>query len=103
MGKRGVPGAEVVDRDANAELLDRGQSAGGFLDVAHERRLGDLDRERPWLKAAVGERRFHVSDQLIAVELARRDVDGHADRITGLAPRGALSASVPQNPLADLG
>jgi len=70
MSERGIPSAEVVDRYANSELLDGGQPVSGLLDVAHERRLGDLNRERARLQAAVRERCFHVSYQLIVVELA---------------------------------
>ena len=47
----------------NAELLDCGQAASGLLDVAHKRRLSDLDRERCWLQAAVRERSFYVGYQ----------------------------------------
>ena len=43
------------------------------------------------------------ADELIGVELASGDVDGHADRIPGRSPRGALSAGLLQDPLADLG
>src|SRR5665213_3070771 len=50
IGQGGVAGAEVVDRDAHAELLDRDKSPGGLLSVAHQRRLGDLDRQRARLE-----------------------------------------------------
>ena len=41
-------------------------------------------------------------DELVGVELARGDVDRHADLIAGLAPCGALPAGLLQHPLADL-
>ena len=102
MSEGGVAGAEVIDRDLHAELLDLGEPAGGLLDVAHQRRLGDLDRQRRGVQAAVGERVFDVGRDLIGVELAPGDVDGHADRIPGRSPRGALSAGLLQDPPADL-
>ena len=43
MGEGGVPGAEVVDRYPHAQLPDGSQPSSGLLDVAHERRLGDLE------------------------------------------------------------
>ncbi len=49
-----------------------GEPAGGLLDVAHQRRLGDLDRQRRRVQAAVGERAFDVGDELVGVELACR-------------------------------
>ena len=54
------------------------------------------------LQAALRERVAHVGHELVGVELARRDVDGDADRVPGLAPGGALSAGLLQHPLADL-
>jgi hypothetical protein len=98
----GIAGAEVVDRDAHAECLDRGEPAGGLLGVAHQGRLGDLDCQRAWIQPALGERGFHVGDERIDVELPSRDVDGHVDRIPSLAPRGALAAGLVQDPPSDL-
>ena len=73
------------------ELLDRGQPARGLLGVAHEGRLGDLDRQRRRRhRARCGERLRDIVDELVGVELARGDVDGHADRMAGAAPDGAL-------------
>ena len=72
---------------AHAETLDLGQAARGRLDVAHQRRLGDLDRQRVGAEAAVAERLFDVDEQLVGVELAPGDVDGHRDLVAGVAPR----------------
>ena len=72
VGERGVAGAEVVDRDAHAELLDRGQPRGGLLGVAHQRGLGDLDRQRVGVEAALAERVFDVGDELVACRAGGR-------------------------------
>ena len=86
----GVAGPEVIDRDPHAERLDLGEATDGVLDVAHQGGLGDLDRQRLRVQAAVGERALDVGDELVGVELAPGDVDGHPDRVPRGAPGGAL-------------
>ncbi len=46
------------------------------------------------------ERAFDVGDQLVGVELASGHVDGHADRVPGRPPGGALVAGLLENPAA---
>ena len=60
VGEGAVAGAEVVDRDAHAECLEGGEAGGGLVDVLHERGLGDLERQRGGVEAAVVERLAHV-------------------------------------------
>ena len=43
VAERGVAGAEIVDGDAAAEILDAGDEAAGLVDVLDRRALGDLD------------------------------------------------------------
>src|SRR3977135_485528 len=102
MSEGGVSGSEVVDRYPYAELLDGGESVSGLLGVTHEGRLGDLNRQRRWVQAALGERALYVGYELVGVELASGHVDGHSDGISGLVPSGALRAGLLENPLADL-
>ena len=45
IAERGVAGAEIVDGDAAAQILDAGHEAAGLVDILDRRRLGDLDRE----------------------------------------------------------
>ena len=49
------------------------------------------------------ERVADVVDQLVAVELAARDVDGHRDLVPGGRPLGALPAALGEHPAPDLG
>src|SRR5580700_10399671 len=44
--ERAVTGAEVIDRDANTERLQRLEQLHRRLGPAHQDRLGDLERER---------------------------------------------------------
>ncbi len=43
IAERGVAGAEIVDGDAAAEILDAGDEAARFVDVVDRRAFGDLD------------------------------------------------------------
>src|SRR5437667_271126 len=45
IAERGVAGAEIVDGDTAAEILDPRDEAAGFVNVVDRRRLRDLDRE----------------------------------------------------------
>ena len=46
VAQRGEAGAEIVERDAAAQLAQRSHEARAFLDVVQRRRLGDLDHQR---------------------------------------------------------
>src|SRR5664279_5216984 len=56
VAEAGIARAEVVDRDAHAQCLEGVQMPRAGFGVAHEYRLGDLEGERVWAQAAVGER-----------------------------------------------
>src|SRR5437764_15196637 len=43
MPQRGMPGAEIVERDTATGLAQRADKTGGFFDVVERRGLGDLD------------------------------------------------------------
>ena len=45
MAQRGEAGAEIVERDAAAEIPQRADEARGFVDVVERRGLGDLDHQ----------------------------------------------------------
>jgi hypothetical protein len=64
-----VPKSSIAIRTPSS--LDRHQPARGLLGVAHQRRLGDLDRQRTRIEPAV-DQRFDVGDELVGVELAGR-------------------------------
>ena len=45
VAERGVAGAEIVDGNAAAEILDAGDEAARLVDILDGRALGDLDDE----------------------------------------------------------
>ena len=77
--ERRVAGAEVVDRDADAELLDRrAAGARSSVGVVHDRGLGELDDERRRGEVRSSSSALRRSrDEVVAVELAGGDVDRH--------------------------
>src|SRR3954468_2830369 len=80
IGERRVAGAEVVECEAHAQLLEaveRGQRGRGVLD---ESALGDLDAQEVGGKAGALERLDDRLDRARMAELAWREVHGHAQR-----------------------
>ena len=88
--QRRVAGAEVVDREVEAESTERTERAQRRLGVAHQRALGDLEPERARHDARVVQDTRHVVRQRGLGELAGREV--HAHREWRCVGRGAVPA-----------
>ncbi len=93
-----MPKSSIAIRTPSALIVVSRRAVS--LDVAHQGRLGDLNRQRLGVQAALGERMFDVGDQLVGVELACGDVDGDPDRMTGSTPVRALRAGLVEDPAA---
>ena len=86
VGQRGIPGAVVVDGEADAQVADGAEHVEGALGVGHDRALGDLDGEPGGGDAVALE---HVGDEARQVEVAEqpgRDVEGHGDVVAAVVP-----------------
>ena len=79
IGQRRVAGAEVVDRDLDADLVEPVQRRDHVLQVLHQARLGDLELDRVMRHAVGRDRVVDVLDEVGALEEPARQVDG--DRI----------------------
>jgi hypothetical protein len=99
VGERGVAGAEVVDREGHAELVQVAQALRRGLAVLDDRVLGELDVERGRIEAALAQ---HALDQELdpaLAELHRREVDRHLHVAQPLvAPDPVLAAGCAQHP-----
>ena len=73
-----VAGAEVVDAEAHAELLERLQHAAAGTDIFHQHRFGDLETEQAGLEAGVVESREDEPGEVDRAHLAGREVHGDA-------------------------
>ena len=96
-----VAGAEVVDRDRDAELLQAPERAERDVGVLHGERLGDLELEQPRRQPGFLERLRHHLGELRIVELPRREVDRDLQAALG-ADEGRPAAGFAQHPFADL-
>ncbi|HEX2160444.1 MAG TPA: hypothetical protein VHF88_01320 [Thermoleophilaceae bacterium] len=100
-----VADAEVVDREADAELGELAQRLESDVGVGDHCALGDLEAEPLGLDAGIRERRADDADEVVGEQLARGDVDGHREvrgaRAAVLLPARNLVAGLAQHPLAD--
>ena len=100
-GEARIAGAEVIERDAHAECLERAE--GGFgIDGARDQRVrSDLDLERVRRDAVPAERLGDLGGEAGLQELSARDVDRDADAFEAvLFPLGDLSADGVEHPPA---
>ena len=98
IAERRIAGAEIVERDADAERAQRVEQPQRRLAAFEEDRFGDLDLEPVRREPAVGKREQDGFVELAAVELHRRDVDRDADM---LGPARRLRAGFAEHPGAD--
>ena len=83
--ERRVTGAEVVDRERDAEIVQLHQPGPFALFVDRDERLGELEREPQLLRVdvLVGEQLRDRLDQVRLGELAGREVDAQAQALVG--------------------
>ena len=75
---------------------------GAVAVALHVGALGDLELEHGRVEPGPVQRTADLRRQVRVAELDRREVDGHPDRVTGVAPAPALVAGGVQHPVADL-
>src|SRR5262249_40113936 len=75
IAERGIAGAEVVERNADAELLELVQDRQRVLAVLHEDPLGDFELEPVRRQSRFGENPRHSVDQVGSGKLHRRQID----------------------------
>src|SRR3546814_5182269 len=80
MRQRAVAGAEIVEAERHALILEAGDDRADQRRILEQRAFGDLDLELTWREAGLDQQ----LDQLLAepgvLELLRRDVDRQRDR-----------------------
>src|SRR6266849_997740 len=81
VGERGMSGAEIVERQAGAELADAGQHLRGMFGVLHHQGFGELELERAARRPMAGEHRAKIVDQIVAEQLPRGYVDAGEHRV----------------------
>src|SRR3546814_9167563 len=80
MRQRAVAGAEIVEAERHALILEAGDDRADQRRILEQRAFGDLDLALTWREAGLDQQ----LDQLLAepgvLELLRRDVDRQRDR-----------------------
>ena len=95
-------GAEVVDHEADADLVELPEREVGRLPVLEERVLGDLEPHVAGCDTALADDALHLRGQCRLRELARRDVHVELQRAAvARMPLGELTASLFEGPVAD--
>ena len=104
IAERRVAGAEVVDREPHAQLLELLESLQHGVGLLHQHALGDLQDHRGGIHARAGERGAQRVGDPGALELASRDVDRDGQRRlrVRLAPGVHLAAGLLQHPAPQL-
>src|SRR6266480_3937593 len=101
--KRGIARAEVVDRDLQPQLADRGEFLRVFLYVAHDEAFGDLEIELAAFNSRFLDGEAHGLDEVPLPQLNRRHVDRDARWTPVLhAPTAGVLQCFAYRPLADL-
>src|SRR6478672_2494825 len=99
--ERRVAGAEVVEREDDAELLDRPEGLGDALVGREQGALGELEREQAGNQRRRVECAGDMPQEVGMVELAGRDVDRHLHRASvQLAQAGRFGTRLCEHPLA---
>src|SRR5438552_18838292 len=97
-----MAGAEVVERDANAELLQLVQRAHARLRTLHRTALGDLQLEKSRREAGLVEDLRNTVEQVRLLELTDGEIDCERQRaISGIVPGLRLRAGDSHRPRAD--
>src|SRR5215510_5437852 len=76
-----MAGAEIVERQAGAELAQMLTRMRGVFRVLHDDGLSQLELERAARQRRARQHSAHVLDQVAAQKLARRYVDAGEDRL----------------------
>ena len=94
---RGITGAEIVERDTDAEAADQIERAAGHGRVADKVRLGDLQFEPLGRKAGLLEDVAELDGEIGIAQLRGRNVDRELDAV----PAEGIGAGLTQHPAAD--
>ena len=103
MEERRVAGAEIVDRQPDAEAIQRLELGHRLLGVAHDAALGQLELEIRGVEGAALDHARDVAHQILLLELAPGQVDREAQaREARLVPGAHLRAGGAQHEAPEL-
>ena len=101
IAERRIARAEIVDRQAHAEIAQGFELADAGVGVVHGRRFGDFKFEVGARQTVFFQRLRNLRQQDGGVQLMRRQIHGHGHlRDPGVAPCAELAAGLVQHPSA---
>nr|WP_255600999.1 hypothetical protein [Blastococcus sp. LR1] len=98
---RAVPGAEVVDGQPQAEVVQALEHVHAACGVGHDGALGDLEAQHAGGDAVLGQQSLHQVGQSGVEQAAGGQVDRHRQRVTGVDPAPRLGQRQAENPLGE--
>ena len=104
VGEGRVAGAEVVEIDLDAEVVQPMHDVDGELGNLDDGALGDLELQPIGRELNLGEDLLDVDHELLATELVAEEIDADGRRshpVESILPLERLFAAGPQDPLAD--
>ena len=102
MAERRIAGAEIVDRDADAERLQPQQGLLHLHQIRHQHALGQLELEPLAGEAGVAQHLLHRLDEVARLELHARQVHRHRRTVEHAAgPALGTARRLVQRPAAD--
>src|SRR3569623_668933 len=100
IAQRRIARAEIVDGEAHAHAVERGDIVARDLVALHQHALGDLELEQLGFERRQMQDMHHLLTQTEIAELPARQVHGDAQRAV-LLPRRGPAAGLFQDPVAD--
>ena len=94
IGQRRIAGAEIVERQARAEIAQARQHLRGIFGIFHHEALGHFELQRARQHARARQHRLHVLQEVVAEQLAARHVDAGENRridLERVLPGGELA------------
>ena len=101
VAERRIAGAEIVDGDEHAELVDFLDHAQRARRVEHHRALGDLELERGGEHAGSFEQLAQVRRESGVLQQARGEIHGDAHVHAAIAPGADLRQRAAQRPFGE--
>ena len=98
VAERRVAGAEVVDRQPDAVLVEPVDGGAGAGCVDEQRRLGDLQRQQRRVDVVAVEVAHHPFGQQLVEQVVRGEVDGQAEVMAEAAQALQLRRPTPRAP-----
>ena len=98
VGERGVPGAEIVDGKAQADIMELGRDLQRIHRIVHDGALSDLEGQTARFDIPLAKKTADLIRQVVALEAYGGDVDGDIEVVSLAQPLGELTEGLIECP-----